>query len=383
MVVYNVGMSVISGISIDNFRGLRDFQLKGARRFNLLVGPSEIGKTSVLEAINLSSGASQIRNCLPINRSRGAIVENRHDAALAVASLFHNFQQSTVTLSAAVKVALGMVNIKTTLVPIGGHEIAHKDADIPDGQQGDLAQTDAFTSLKCTTEFTGAARGRGHQILRINDNGVKVGEYVQDKQVVRANKKKEAALSEDELSSLRLNTSFVRKTSIQTAVREATRNKKKAAVLDVVRKINPHIVDFAPDGERKPPLVDIGLDTMVSSHILGDGVRNVVGMLGMLCSKDHKVHLEDEIGSGVYFGSQALFLRAALLLAKQEGKQIFATTHNKDILIALQKVLAEEEDLRDDVAVFSFMPNKHKKITATPYLYEDIDRCIENGVEIR
>ena len=388
--MYNAGMSVISGISINNFRGLRDFQLKGARRFNLLVGPSEIGKTSVLEAINLFSVASHMGNCLETNRFRGVLIGNQQDATLAVASLFHNFQLSTITLSATTNIAFGAVNAKTEITPfMGGNEVSHKEAGMFGIQQDDLTKANVFDSLKRTVEFTGAVRGKGYHFYNLQNGGGigpysgNTGPYVGEKSIVRVDGDKETVLLGDNLLPLLWNTLLVLHPSLQIAVREATRHKKKGAVLEVLQKINPHIVDFVPDGEVKPPLVDIGLDKMVSSHILGDGIRRVLGMLGNLCSKDYKVHLEDEIGAGVHFGSQVPFLRAALHLARQEDKQIFATTQSNDILIALKKVLAEEEDLRDDVAVFSFMRNKHKKIAATPYLYDDIDRCIENGVEIR
>lgn len=380
MLVYNAGMSVISGISIDNFRGLRDFQLKGARQFNLLVGSSEIGKTSVLEAINLLSVASHMGNCLDTNRFRGAVIGDQHDAALAVASLFHNFRLSTITLSATINGALGEVNAKAEFAPfMSGKEVSQNGGDILGIQHNDLTKAGVFNALKRTVEFTGAVSGKGHQFLNLQDNAG-AEPYIGENPIVRTAKK--TALSGEDLVPLLWGTLLVRAPSLQVAVREATRHKKKDAVLEVIRKINPQIADFAPDGD-KLPLVDIGLDKMVSSHILGDGVRRVLGMLGNLCHKDYRVHLEDDIGAGVSVDSQVPFFRAALRFAKQEGKQIFATTHNKDILVALKEVLAEDDDLREDVAVFSLMRNKHKKITATPYFHEDIDRCIKNGVEIR
>src|SRR5271166_265582 len=46
---------MLSSIHIDGYRGLRDFQMSGLGRINLLVGTNYSGKTSVLEAIYLLS----------------------------------------------------------------------------------------------------------------------------------------------------------------------------------------------------------------------------------------------------------------------------------------------------------------------------------------
>lgn len=383
--VYNNGvMSPISGVHIDNFRGLRDFHLEGARMFNLLVGPSEIGKTSVLEAIHLLSIASNIRNGLDMNRLRGAVIEDQHDAAFALASLFYKFRLSTITLGTTITGALGKVDVKVEFVPfMDDSEVSRKEPGVLGIQSGDLTKSDIFNALKRTVEFTGAVTGRGHNFLRLQESGNHTEPFVEEKPITHIGKTGPTSLSVDEGLFLLWNALFVRTPSLQDAAREATRHKKKQEVIDIVRKINPQISDFSPDGERRMPLVDIGLEKMVSSHILGDGARRVLGMLGNLCSKDYKVHLEDEIGVGIYFSSLPHFLRAVLQFAKQEGKQIFATTHSKDILLALKKVLAEDADLRDDVAVFSFMPSKRGNVRATPYLYEDIDRCIDSNIEIR
>ena len=42
-------------LTIHSLRGLRDLELKGFGRVNLLVGPNDAGKTTVLEALTLCS----------------------------------------------------------------------------------------------------------------------------------------------------------------------------------------------------------------------------------------------------------------------------------------------------------------------------------------
>ena len=91
-------MQSISSIFIDNFRGLRDFRMEGAQMFNLLVGPSEIGKTTVLEAIELTS-FGELGGVNFLNQLRGARIENERDVIVAAASFFHNFRPTPISMA--------------------------------------------------------------------------------------------------------------------------------------------------------------------------------------------------------------------------------------------------------------------------------------------
>jgi AAA15 family ATPase/GTPase len=57
-------MSNLQSITIHQFRGLRDLELKDLGRINLLVGINNSGKTSVLEALSIYCHPLDIRGCL-------------------------------------------------------------------------------------------------------------------------------------------------------------------------------------------------------------------------------------------------------------------------------------------------------------------------------
>lgn len=388
--VYNMPMPLISGVHIDNFRGLRDFHLEGARMFNLLVGPSEIGKTSVLEAIFLMSLVGNMKNCVVLNRLRGAIVDNKRDAIAATASFFHHFQPLPILLGADTVLGKnGAARLDVEIVPIlGNNVVSYQDTGAFGIQKNPGSFLDAdgrFDGLKCFVRMSGGVAGSGYSISRIGDNDIQPEPFVVEEELYRADGKKGkipySEFSEEDRDGLRINPFFISFPSPGPALENVLTNKKKDDIIKVLGRVNPNITDMAMIKDRAH--VDIGLERMVSMHIVGDGVRRTLTTLGHLCVKEYNIYLEDEIGAGVYFSAQKEYLRAVLQFAKQEGKQIFATTHSKDILTALKKVLAEDADLRDDVAVFSFMHSKRGNVRATPYLYEDIDRCLDSDIEIR
>ncbi|MGI9338301.1 MAG: AAA family ATPase [Gammaproteobacteria bacterium] len=376
----------ISSIAINNFRGLCDFRMEGAAPvFNLLVGPSEIGKTSVLEAMSLMSVSTDMAGAVGFNRMRGATVNNQSDAVAAAKSLFHNFRLQPIELETAIKSAFGNVTAKIEIVPVmDDNVVSYREADKISAQMGTVAstQTARFNGFKRTVEYARDFAGKGYNFFRIRDDGVRLDKFVEEEAFFRIDEAgKKHALSPKDMDFLLWNAVFICYPDIRVAIDAATTNKREAAIVDILKMINPQVAGFALS--EKTPLIDIGLDQMMPLHIAGDGLRRVLGMLGNLCSKSYSVHLEDEIGAGVYFGALPTFLRAVFDFAIREGKQIFATTHSKDVLVALKEVLTEREDLREDAAVFSFMHDKKGKVRAGAYLYEDIDRCIANDIEIR
>lgn len=375
-------MSFISSIAIDNFRGLRDFQMEGARMFNLLVGPSEIGKTTVLESLDIMSFGHFLDVNL-LNLMRGAQIENENDAIVAAASLFHNFRP--VPISMAITRArddtFEDMDIRVEIVPVKGDTVvSHSDMRGIQITNPFLAGFDQFDGLKLSVEMSGAVVAKGHKFIRPRRKDMQSGAYEMSQDIARADETS-TPLSQEEIKNLRWDSYMVHHPMPKEGIDMATMNKKKNAIVEILMAIDPKIIDVATVSDTA--YMDIDLEKMVSMHIAGNGIRQVLGTLGHLCSKDYNIYLEDEIGAGIYFGSQKIFLRAVLRFAKQEGKQIFATTHNKDVLVALKEVLAEEEYLRDDAAVFSFMRDKEGKVWADAYLYEDIDRCIANGIDIR
>ncbi len=371
-------MITVTGIHIDNFRGLRDFQLEGARMFNLLVGPSEIGKTSVLEAILLvldAGSAGNLRLCLSLNTIRGAVqTENPfRDGVAGVESLFHNFQSEPISLRTEVipKTGIGTVGFDVQIFPavaedgVISYQSATKEAKKIIKKSDQLLGN--FDELRYRAIVSGAAQGEINRMLRLSPEGVQFPSPVVDLTV--------------DVARIRCDACYLRHNDLRLAIQEIVQNKHKEMVVDALRAINPQIRDFGLLGDV--PYVDIGLEKTSPMHITGDGVRKVISTMGYLAMPEYTVHLNDEIGEGIYFGSLKEYLRAVLLFARREKKQIFATTHSKDVLIALRNVLAEEEDLREDAAVFSFLRDKHDKIIAIPYLYGDIDHCLGSDIEIR
>ena len=71
---------MLNSAHIQNFRLFKDFQIDDLARVNLIVGKNNVGKSSLLEAINLLNNPQPMRALYSLLESRGEIVPNgKHD----------------------------------------------------------------------------------------------------------------------------------------------------------------------------------------------------------------------------------------------------------------------------------------------------------------
>ena len=195
-------------------------------------------------------------------------------------------------------------------------------------------------------------------------------------------KKGDVALNEDTITAI-LPMSYIHNHPLELydAIRAVVLQKKKEIVLNALKKINPKIEDLGIVGEDL--YIDIGLDINMGIHITGSGVREAISTIGNLCAPQINIHLIDEIGKGIYHRSLKGYLKALLHFAKEQNKQIFATTHSKDILIALKKVAEEDESMREEIMCYALARDKYGDVNTYPYDYEEFQSCIDDDMEIR
>lgn len=382
-------MALLSGIHVQNFRGLRDFKLEGARMFNLFVGPSEIGKTTALEAIFLALTSLNMQNYIVSNNIRGANTKDQNNTLLAISTLFHKMTPLPILLEVDIQSGedWGKYLISTEISPILENEIVSYEKTSENGaisQPAVLGET-SFNGIRATSVISGGIEGEITNMLHLTPEGLSADQIKIEKNMSYTNGDNTDILSGKDAAKYLYsnhNPFFLRINDVITAINIASENIKKDAIVKELKSINPSINDFAIVNGFPHVALDWSKRT-IPMHVMGDGIHAILSTLGHLSSPLNRVYLEDEIGLGIYHGALKNFLRAVLRFAKNEGKQIFATTHSKDILIALKELLNEEEDLREDAVCFSFSLDKNDEIQAYPYPYETIDHCIENNIEIR
>ena len=75
-------MAMLERLQVKNFRGLRDLEIEGLARINLIGGRNNSGKTSLLEAVLLLSAAGNPSTVLEANVIRGLDAVDRSSDAV-------------------------------------------------------------------------------------------------------------------------------------------------------------------------------------------------------------------------------------------------------------------------------------------------------------
>ena len=359
-------MSFLQKIQIRNFRALRDLTLEGFRRFNLFVGPNDTGKTSALEAIGLGVSAGDFRQMAGYWLFRGQIMASPEEAARNFSFLFPNMEPGKISLSLDVKSShYGEVRSDVAIFPRD-----QKDA-LPYGEKRSPASptlSGIFNGLQSEAHFSDGIKGEfAHEVV--------AGANQFNVRILKKNPK-------PWFPFWSFTCMFMTGTDVASAIEIAPQDKAHfESVLDVLRIIEPKLVDIRL-GKNNYAMAMIG-DRIVPMHLMGDGFREILSILGPIPDPTTNLFLIDEIANGVYHGILPDFLRALLTFARKNDKQIFAVTHSKDMLLALAEVLEKDEEFREDAVCFSFSRVKHDEVFATAYPYEAIAHCVKNGIELR
>ena len=131
--------------------------------------------------------------------------------------------------------------------------------------------------------------------------------------------------------------------------------------------------------------LDIGLAQMMPLNMFGSGMVRTAMILSECMLRDSKILLIDELEQGLHYQAISFLLEALLRLAKEQGIQVFATTHSIEVIKGLQQVLGQEEftEYRDTTKCITLQRDKDGIVRSYRYDYQQFDHCIEHGIEIR
>ena len=365
-------MSLFQKIRIRNFRVLRDLTLEGFRRFNLFVGPNDTGKTSALEAIALGVSAGNFKKIIGIGSwlFRGhQRIASPEEVARNFSFLFSNMEPGKISLSLDLHISpFGFVKSEVKIFPRGQKGVLPYDTK---ENPAPSALSRPFMALQSEAKFSGGVEAvSAHEIV------------ARDEGLYPRTIKREVKSPKVDVPIRPLTCAFVGGSDVASAIDIASRDKAYfESVLDVLRVIEPKLIDIRL-GKNNYATATIG-DRIVPVHLMGDGFKEILSILGPIPDPAASLFLIDEIAKGVYHGIQPDFLRALLTFARKNDKQIFAVTHSKDLLVALAEVLEKDEEFREDAVCFSFSRVKHDEVFATAYPYEAIAHCVKNGIELR
>jgi len=343
---------MIQNIEINNFRGIHEAKVNDFGRINVFFGKNNCGKSSLLEALFLTTGISNPILPISINNLRGYSRTNYED----LATDFYNQNTShPIRLKAFTDNESREVEI--TLIQSNS-----KKVDLNDLSMGSNTIADSFYGIKHEFSMNGSLY-HSELIIPENNNQAKVN---------IDQRYQESHIAEYIPSNYPL-------IDYSQHLERLFANKQETLVLKTLREIDPRVEGITLVGKQL--MVDTGGDRRYPINMMGDGMRKLVALLANLYVRKGGIILIDEIDNGFHFSAMPTLWKAIIDAAITNNIQIFATTHNLDSLKGLHQ--ASKDMAFRELSLYKLIRKSGDILSAVRYNVDQFAFTIEQELELR
>lgn len=368
----------LPSLTIEGFRGIKALSIPRLGRVTLISGMNGVGKSTVLEAIQLYAthgNPSIIQRILRAHNELIPIIDEDGDEVSApdLVSLFHgrliskNPRASIGILGStgyrlAIQVDASQQEFQGALFeseyPDDAHEIGLRVEF-----QGAVEKTPLNYFLHTNLmRRVGIARARSQSIDR-NSSPIAcefLGPSVLDNQDIDRMWNK-VALTANETSAVE-------------SLRLVYGNEIKAVA--IVGGPGPNF----GLGNRYPIVKIDGHDRPVPLRSLGDGATRIFGVALALANSEGGFLVIDEAENGIHHSVQRDFWRMVIRTAQENDVQVIATTHSWDCVVGFGEAL---RGIEEEAGLLIHLSRYRDSIRATEYAGEDLQTAIRQGTEVR
>ena len=126
-----------------------------------------------------------------------------------------------------------------------------------------------------------------------------------------------------------------------------------------------------------------GMSQMLSVSMMGDGLRRYLNIVASAANPLIDILLIDEIDNGLHYSVYKKLWQALFALAEASNKQIFVTTHSKETLGHLNKMLEEHVEYQQELRIFTLEKTRLKGYQAYRLTYNGLQEATANDIELR
>jgi hypothetical protein len=317
-----IGHRMIKSVKIDNFGCFESIKLSDCRRINVIVGRNASGKTALLEALFLASGASpQLYMRTTAWRGEPMISSTNYEAVWK--DLFHKFDQSkTISIKFVGSTGFGrsLRILYDTVPPV--FSLAVRDST--SSAQGIV--------IPIVFNYTDE-KGKNYKVSPIVKDGALTAGAVKLPPIRSTFFPTHSSLPAQQYAAF---------------FSDLSKHKKQVPVVDLLRTEFPFVENVSVE-------VGIsGLPTLYASitHLpekipvafLSSGINKLLCILLAIAAQPAGIILIDEIENGFYFDRLSPIWSLILKFAVEYDVQVFASTHSKECLQALIVAMKDHED---------------------------------------
>ena len=362
--------------SVRNFRCLRELDIEPLARVNLIVGENNVGKTALLEALNLHCAPDSPERVFGVNFFRGGGGSNA-DHWRELGWLFHA-RQTNVD-----------IELRSDHRRAGEGSLQIKFAQ---PEERSLLPADANGALKTELHMGANIVSPNELVLEyVNNDGQEFTSYAR-------------------LTPLETTSSSTNVDPLEIKFSSSSIDPYGPAVLvpkyprfpEIYAEQYSALVETGREGEVLPPLqaldpriqrlellyraripqfhVDVGSVPLIPLLHMGEGISHVLSWLLVIKTNENGTVLIDEFENGLYHAALVDVWKAIGGAALDSNLQVFATTHSWECVIAAQNAFAESGD---DEFRLHRLERRDDDIVAITYDQEQLATSIEFNFEVR
>ena len=356
-------------ISIKNFRCFDELTVEGMGRINLIAGKNNVGKTALLEALWVHSGANQPERPLRLDVLRG--LSPLHPIT-AIDNLFWTFDNSNeIELSAngdwgsrVRSLSLSSHELNTTQIPL----------DTMTEEFGDpgriMPQRQLVLSYSGESGKSSTARG-WFTLRRDNPSSWNI-----------SSDRAQRTRLQIPTAVFLLSRSRTSRTEDANRFSELEVRGKQDQVLRVLQQIEPDLKRLTVISSGRLPSLygDIGLEHLIPVQLMGEGMSRILSIALAIASCPAGIVLVDEVENGIHHSVMEKVWRAIGAFARSYDVQLFATTHSYECIGAAYR--AFESDEEDELRLFRIERTQEGKYRSVKFDKERLGAAIDFSMEI-
>ena len=377
---------ILKSLEILNFRGFKHLQIEQLGRVNLIVGKNNVGKSSLLEALQLYAQNGDPALIWKILQSRdeskpysrSSRIENRPSLENLLLKLRLLFNGRKEIERSRDPIKIGPVNSpdNTLSISIGWYT---RESDEEGGSKLRLLQPDEYDLFENppTPRFT-IQTGKTSKIYPLRQDSLLTEVEIKASCIAIAPNGLDRELIGAFWDGIAL-------TDLEQDVVEVMRVIAPGVErLSVVGNIDSKDRPIRSSNNRERgaiPIVKVaGINEPIALRSLGDGMHRVFGLALALVNVKDGMLLIDEIENGLHYSVQVNIWQLVFKLAHRLNVQVFATTHSLDCIRAFQ--VAAQQNIKEEGLLIR-LQSKRGEVSAELYEEEELAIANRNQIEVR
>lgn len=366
---------MIQSISIYNFKNLSGLGISSFSRVNLISGKNNVGKSALLEALELHISNSGLFSILERRGEEYA----RHSARIGVDAQKRNHEA-----------------LSSLFTGRNGSTDGSNSMSINDGEHTFAAR---FVRYLFQTEETDDGTIRKRLVLSASDEANYTGEDVKVGLEISRDRSKtvlplDRSLYGFDLEARRadiarcvyVKPNFNENDYVSKFWDNIALTDKEQHVIKALQIVDSNIENLAflesSAVRGRYPVVKIkGENRRLPLRSLGDGLNHILSIILAVVNCENGCVLIDEIDNGLHYSVQKQLWTAIFELAMALNVQVFATTHSSDCISSFGKVLAIGDNA--NVGRYLRLECKGGEIKAVDYDASELGIIASQNIEVR